>query len=162
MFSFERFLRVSASDPAPHCNEDLDCGRSYRYATRVRWTQWPGADCFATAALLRTCVRVSRAQRRYRKTLGGGRRWSVPVRQATGTWTLHLAEGRERNGSPESRTAFDASGRYRLAESGENMAAGSRRLMTKLILLYSCGFLQMISRLIDGILFPWIALLFPI
>lgn len=27
---------------------------------------------------------------------------------------LHLAEGRERNGSPESRTAFDAFKRYRL------------------------------------------------
>src|ERR1700738_1020884 len=117
MFSFERFLRVSASDPAPHCNEDLDCGRSYRYATRVRWTQWPGADCFATAALLRTCVRVSRAQRRYRKALVVGRRWSVPVCQATGARPIHLAEGRERNGSPESCTALDAFGRHRLAES---------------------------------------------
>ena len=66
------------------------------------------------------------------------------------------AEGR--NSSAQPRTAFDASGRHRLAQSRAHLDAGDRGMMTMLILLYSCGFSRSLMVLFDGILRPWIAL----
>ena len=53
------YSRACASDPAAHRNEDLDCCWCDRYAPRLRWTQWPGADPIAGTAILRTLTRYT-------------------------------------------------------------------------------------------------------
>jgi len=52
----------------------------------------------------------------------------VSVRQAAGTWPLHLAEGRERHGIIEPRAAIDAAGGHRLATSGPRQSTVVSRI----------------------------------
>jgi hypothetical protein len=40
----------------------MDCRWHYRYAARVSWPECTGTDSAASAAVLRTCLRLSRTQ----------------------------------------------------------------------------------------------------
>jgi hypothetical protein len=55
----------------------------------------------------------------------------VPVREAIGTRTIHLAASKRRNSFPDAGATVDAHGRYRLAQAGENMDAADRCVSDK-------------------------------
>jgi len=87
-----------------------------------------------------------------------GRRWFVPLCQAAGERTFHLATGYGRNRLFDPCAAFDATGRHRLASAAENLDSRGRRVSDKRDSPLFMSLLRMYSDLIDGILCPWILL----
>ena len=57
-----RLSRACVRDRTAYRNEDMDCCRDYGYAKRVSWPECAGTDGAASAAVLRTCIRVSWTQ----------------------------------------------------------------------------------------------------
>src|SRR5260370_5327655 len=121
-----RFWRACASDRAACRNEDLDRRRCYRHAPWLSGPECAGADCARTATILRPCVCVSRAARRHDQDFMVRWRWLVSVREALGTWALHLAASHRRHGLADAGPALDAHGMHRLAQTAEDLDAADR------------------------------------
>src|SRR5215204_4446275 len=82
-----------------------------------------GADGAREGSFLGSRVLLSRSAGRSVEVVVVGRRRAVPVRQAAGARTLHLAARRAGRGGADAGAAIDAAGRYRLAAAGSYRSA---------------------------------------
>jgi len=152
-----RSWRAYASDRVPCRNQDMDRRRYHRHAPRLLGAAREDADGSRSAAVFRSHVCFSRAQRRPDKSSLVRWRRIVLVRQASGARPLPLAAGYGRNGFSAARTAFDAPQGHRLAATAADLGAADRGVSGKCDSPVFMRVSSTFSTHLHGILRAWIA-----
>src|SRR5258707_9610447 len=114
-----------AGDRAPRWGEGVSRVRPDRYAQRHERAGDAGPDGAGEGPVFRPCFLLQGSPRRFNQGALLGYAGAVPVRQASGERTLHLAVAGGWGGAADGGAAIDALGGDRLA--GARRGLGGRR-----------------------------------
>src|SRR5260221_1488458 len=113
-----------AGDRAPRWGEGVSRVRPDRYAQRHERAGDAGPDGAGEGPVFRPCFLLQGSPRRFNQGALLGYAGAVPVRQASGERTLHLAVAGGWGGAADGGAAIDALGGDRLAGAAVASAAG--------------------------------------